>query len=242
MTEIALQRLPGKIAIVTGGSSGIHGAKVVSIDLNEPVEPEVPYPNQGVSFVKGSVTDALVWSSAIEEAKSLGGVANVLVQCAGTPGREGLLDTTVEKWNHVMNVNCTSIMYGMQVFIKELIEAKQPGSIVNVSSLAGVVTMGGGFAYEASKAACGHMCKTVALDFAKDGIRANCVAPGLTITGMTRNSSRPASSKQYMLDRTPLARWGTAEETAYSILYLSSDEAAYVTGQTICHDGGYSAA
>ncbi|WVQ70097.1 uncharacterized protein L199_008322 [Kwoniella botswanensis] len=226
MTDSGLSRLPGKVAIVTGGSSGIgratvelfvkHGAKVVSIDLNEPVAPEAPYPEQ-VVFVPGSVTDEQVWSRALREAKSLGGVADVLVQCAGIPGREGLLDTTIEKWNYVLSVNCTAIMYGMQVFIKGLVEAGQPGSIVNVSS-------------------------TVAIDFAKHGIRANCVAPGLTITGMTRNSTRPASSKQYMLDRTPLNRWGTAEETAYSILYLSSDEAAYVTGQTICHDGGYSAA
>ncbi|WWD01409.1 hypothetical protein V866_008353 [Kwoniella sp. B9012] len=214
MTDSDLSRLPGKVAIVTGGSSGIgratvelfvkHGAKVVSIDLNEPVAPEAPYPMQ-------------VWSRALQEAKSLGGVADVLVQCAGIPGREGLLDTTIEKWNYVLSVNCTAIMYGMQVFIKGLVEEGKPGSIVNVSS-------------------------SVAIDFAKHGIRANCVAPGLTITGMTRNSTRPASSKQYMLDRTPLNRWGTAEETAYSILYLSSDEAAYVTGQTICHDGGYSAA
>ena len=128
--------------------------------------------------------------------------------------------------------------------------------------------MGGGFAYEASKAACTHMTKTVSLEFASRRIRANCVAPGLTITGrlgqgncgltsgMTRSTTRPESSRRYMLDRTPLDRWGTAMETAYSILYLAvgqsprqrsqlmvqSDEAAYVTGQTICHDGGYSAA
>ncbi|OCF32249.1 hypothetical protein I317_06467 [Kwoniella heveanensis CBS 569] len=198
MSNEDLRRLPGKIAIVTGGSSGIgratvelfvrHGAKVVSIDLDDPAEPETPYP-QGIVFVKGSVTDEHVWANAIDAAKSLGGVANILVQCAGLPGRERLLDTTMDSWNRVLNVNCTSIMYGMQVFIRALVEAKRPGSIVNVSSLAGVIAMGAGIAYEASKAACTHMSKTVAWEYAEDGIRANCVAPGLTITGLCLKQS-----------------------------------------------------
>ena len=81
--------------------------------------------------------------------------------------------------------------------------------------------MGGGFAYEATKAACCHMTKTVAWEYASKGIRANAVCPGLTITGMTRKSNRPESSKQYMLDRTPLRRWAEAVETAYMILYLA---------------------
>jgi NAD(P)-dependent dehydrogenase (short-subunit alcohol dehydrogenase family) len=127
-------------------------------------------------------SDQDVWALAISKAETLG-TLNILVQCAGIPGRASLLDTTIDDWNRVFAINTTAVMYGMQVFIKGLLASGSPGSIVNVSSLAGVVTMGGGFAYEASKAACTHMSKTVAFEYGPKGIRANCVAPGLTVTG-----------------------------------------------------------
>ncbi|GFZ51724.1 hypothetical protein JCM24511_09492 [Saitozyma sp. JCM 24511] len=244
------QRLEGKIAVVTGGSSGIgkatvdlfvaQGAKVVSIDLSEPVEPETPYA-EGVIFVKGSVTDQDVWTAATIAAKDrLGGIPNVLVQSAGIPGRARLTDTSLEQWERVFNVNVTSLFMGMKVFIAGLLEVGQPGAIVNISSLAGIRAQRAGAAYEASKAACAHLSTSTAVEYAGSGIRVNCVAPGLTITGMTRNSDRPASAVQKWLDRTPLGRWGTAGEVAYSCLYLCSDEASFVTGVVLAHDGGWS--
>ncbi|ORY23119.1 3-alpha--hydroxysteroid dehydrogenase [Naematelia encephala] len=246
-----MSRMSGKIALVTGGSSGIgkasvdlfvqHGAKVVVIDLAEPEEPETPFPDE-VILVRGSVESEDNWETAMRAAQdAFGGIPNVLVQSAGVPGRARLTDTTLEQWTHVFDINVHAVFLGMKTFITALLEAGQQGSIVNISSLAGITGMRAGAAYEASKAACTHMCKSAAVEYAQQGIRVNCVAPGLTITGMTRKSDRPASSVQGFMDHTPMRRWGTATEVGYAILYLSSDEASYVTGQAFAHDGGYSA-
>lgn len=245
---LSAQRLSGKIALVSGGSSGIgratvnlfalHGAKVVVIDRDPPF---TSFPDN-VVLSTGSVAAEADWQAAVELAVTTYGASpDVLVQCAGISGKARIHEATLEEWERVFSVNTTGVFLGMKTVIGALLKDGRPGAIVNISSISGLRGMKTGVAYEASKGGCTQLTRSAAVDYAKDNIRVNAVHPGLTKTEMIIKANRPTSAYEVMMAHTPLNRWGTPEEVALAILYLSSDEASFVTGLMFTHDGGFTA-
>jgi len=216
-----------------------HGARVVVIDRQPPLK-DLP---AGVLFHQGSVTSAEDWSTVLSLAETTFGVATILVNNAGILSEVKLPDMTDTEWERVMSINSTGVFYGMRAFIKNLIAKKLPGSVVNISSMAGIRTMGigAGIAYESSKASCCHMTKSAARDHGPSGIRVNCVLPGMTITEMTiKGTGRDKEHFSTMTnDHVPLGRWSTPDEVASVVLFLASDDSSYVTGLLLVHDGGF---
>ncbi|KAL1404919.1 hypothetical protein Q8F55_008531 [Vanrija albida] len=245
-----MTRLQGKIAIITGGSSGIgkaavdlfvaNGASVVAVDLTEPSAPEEPYP-KGVEFVKGSVVLPETWTRAFEAAKKVFGAnPNVLVNNAGVAHHAPLVEVSGEDWERVYDVNLRAPLHGMQVFIRTLLAEERKGSIVNISSIAGINGFPYCAAYGSSKAALANLTKVAAAEYGAKGIRVNAIAPGSTNTALTRNLP-PAehAGMQQMIAVTPLGRIGEPVDVANAIVYLSSDEADYMTGHVLVLDGGF---
>lgn len=241
-------RLKGKIALISGGSSGIgrstvqlfvlHGARVIVLDRDPPV---VPFEGN-VVLQLGSVALESDWDAAIQlSIDSFGETPNVLVQSAGIIGKSRLHLTTLEEWERTFAVNSTGIWLGMKHFINPLLESDRAGTIVNISSVAGLLGCRAGVSYEASKGACTQMSRSAAVDYANEKIRVNSISPGLVKTELTEKSNRPEEEKQRMLSHTPLGRWGHPDEVAASILFLCSDEACFVTGLTFTCDGGWTA-
>lgn len=158
-----------------------------------------------------------------------------LVNCAAISRPTKPLDITPEEWRSVYLVNTESTFFCCQTFIRQLLERQRPGSIVNLSSIAG--HSGGvnnGIHYGSSKAAIMAMTRGLARAFGKDGIRVNCVAPGVIDTAMAR--AVPGSEER--VKSAPLGRLGTSAEVADTIAYLLGEGASYLTGQTLDVNGG----
>jgi NAD(P)-dependent dehydrogenase (short-subunit alcohol dehydrogenase family) len=247
-------RLHGKIALISGGARGMgavearlfakEGAKVTIGDVLEDegrkLEAEINAIGGEALFVRLDVTREADWQKAVEATVNRFGKLNVLVNNAGISGRGRVEDTAVEEWDRVMDVNAKGVFLGTKVAIPAMRQGG--GSIINISSQLGLVgTDHSSPQYQASKGAVRLLTKATAIQYAKEGIRANSVHPGPIVTPMTAAARADPERYRLMLSRVPLGCYGQPEDVAYGVLYLASDEARWVTGSELVIDGGWTA-
>lgn len=261
-------RLPGKVAIVSGGASGIgaetarvfaaHGAIVAIADmqheLGEQVAGEINAAGGQASYHPLDVTDEARWIALVAEIEGRYGKVNVLGNIAGVSGRpagqtlqpSGVMtgfsieNTTLDIWNRVMDVNSTGVFLGTKSVIPTMRRAGG-GSIINISSICGIVGSFGNAAYHASKGSVRLLTKATAIQHAKEQIRANSIHPGFVDTPMARPGLLGNESGKARMDATPMGRFGKPIDIAMGCLYLASDESAWVTGSELVIDGGMTA-
>jgi NAD(P)-dependent dehydrogenase (short-subunit alcohol dehydrogenase family) len=262
------KRLSGKVAIITGGASGIgeetarlfadHGASVVLCDVQDELGHSVTHEitdGGGVAEYRTlDVCSEAQWVALIAEVERKYGKIDVLGNIAGISGRPAgmtvqasgvmtgmaLADQTLESWNRIMEVNSTGVFLGTKHVIPAMQRAGG-GSIINISSICGIVGSFANAAYHASKGAVRIFSKSAALQYAKDQIRVNSVHPGFVDTPMARPGLLGDESGKARMDATPLGRFGKPIDIAYGCLYLASDEASWVTGSELVIDGGMTA-
>lgn len=246
---IQAQRLLGKVAIITGGASGIgeatamlfaqHGAKVVVADLSEARAEDVvkrigQQSGTAIAF-KTDVTNEASIAGLVARACAEFGRIDVLVNSAGVAMSKLEVETSLEEWNTVMAINSTGTFLVSKHVIPHM-KQSGGGSIVNIASIAANVGWAGFGAYCASKGAVRAFTKATAVGHGREGIRANSVHPGVTETPMTAEALA-ASAGRYE-GTTQIGRFGQPIDIANCCLFLASDESAYVTGSELIVDGG----
>ena len=250
-----MARLAGKVALISGGARGMgaaearlfaqEGAQVVIGDILEAegraLAESLTAKGHEVVFVRLDVTRESDWQQAVDLAVSRFGKLNVLVNNAGISAHGRIEDTTAESWDQVMAVNAKGVFLGTKAAIPAMRRAGG-GSIVNISSQLGIVgTEVTSPQYSSSKGAVRLFTKVTALQYAKERIRANSVHPGPIVTPMTERRRADPAIRDLLTSRIPLGRYGEADEVAYGVLYLASDEASFVTGSELVIDGGWTA-
>ncbi|KAI9034295.1 short-chain dehydrogenase/reductase SDR [Hyaloraphidium curvatum] len=249
-------RLGGKVALVSGGARGMgaahvrklaqHGAKVVFGDilteLGSKHEAELRAQGLDVRFVKLDVTRAEDWEAAVAACKDWGGV-DVLVNNAGILEMRDAVELDEQGWQRTMDVNAKGVWLGMKHCVPNMKE-KGKGSIINVSSIYGLIGAEGYLAYTASKGAVTLMTKSACETYGPLGIRTNSIHPGAIDTDMLAEEVRllPPGGLQRFIDSTPLRRLAAPEEVSNCVLFLASDESSYVSGAELTVDGGLLAA
>lgn len=250
-----MNRLAGKVALVTGGNAGIgeaiakvfarEGAAVLITgrrkeELDRVVREIVQQRGQAAA-VAGSVTDETHARAAVAQAVRQFGALDILINNAGVGefGRR-IHELDDDTWARVLDVNLTGVVRMTRAAVVEMLKRRR-GSIVNISSIASVVGIPQLPAYAASKGGLDALTRSIAIDYASDGIRCNVVNPGLVATPMAAPLMANPEQLDPILSRYPLRRPGTPEEVANMVLYLASDEAAWVTGGTYMVDGGMTA-
>ena len=247
-------RLDGKVAIISGGARGMgaaearlfagEGASVVIGDVlvedGRRIEAELNEAGGRALFVTLDVTSEEDWKNAVVQAVQRFRKLDVLVNNAGIYRTVPIEETTLEEWNEVMSVNATGVFLGTRYAIPEMRKAGG-GSIVNISSTAGLVGSGRGSAYGVSKGGVRLLTKYTAIQHASEGIRANSVHPGPIDTDMIAENISNPKGLAASIARVPLGRIGTIEDVIKGVLFLASDESSYVTGSELVIDGGMSA-
>jgi NAD(P)-dependent dehydrogenase (short-subunit alcohol dehydrogenase family) len=248
-------RLAGKVALISGGARGMgavearlfanEGAKVALGDILEDegrkLEAEIHATGGEALFVRLDVAREGDWQKAVEATVSRFGKLDILVNNAGISGRGRVEDTPVEEWDRVMEVNAKGVFLGTKVAIPAMRQSGG-GSIINISSQLGLVgTDHSSPQYQASKGAVRLLTKATAIQYAKEGIRANSVHPGPIVTPMTEAARADPERYKLMLSRIPLGCYGQPDDVAYGVLYLASDESRWVTGSELVIDGGWTA-
>lgn len=249
-------RLSGKVALISGGVKGIgaattelfihNGASVIFGDILEKegkqTEKRLQKIGANVMFVPLDVTSEPDWENAVAKTIEKFGKLDIMVNNAGISGIDGTENTTTKVWDTIMSVNAKGVFLGTKVAIPEM-RRIGGGSIINISSQMGIVgSPTSSPAYQASKGAVRTFTKSVAIRHAKENIRVNSVHPGPILTSMTQDRiGKVGAIRNSYIERVPLGRIGTAEEVAYGILYLASDESSYVTGTELIIDGGWTA-
>lgn len=250
-------RLAGKVALVTGGASGIgaatarlyarEGARVAIVDINDNLGRGVADDIGDALYLHLDTTNEDEWRSVVARILERFGRLDILVNAAGVSGRipgtatpPKLEDQDIENWNAVMNVNSTGIFLGMKHVIRAM-RAAGGGSIVNISSIYGLVGSPHSVAYHASKGSVRLSTKAAALQYASENIRVNSVHPGFVTSPMTQIMHDDPELARPRLDKTPLGRFGTPEDIANGCLFLASDESAWMTGSELVIDGGMTA-
>ena len=247
-------RLENKVALISGGARGMgaveaklfaeEGAKVIIGDILEEegrkVEAEINEAGGECVFVLLDVSSEEAWQNAVNEAVSRYGKLDILVNNAGIYRAHNVEETTSDEWDQVMDINAKGVFLGTKHAIPAMRDAGG-GSIVNISSVAGLVGSRATSAYNASKGAVRLLTKSTSIQYASDGIRANSVHPGTIETPMTEGFLADPSMRQDRMDRTPIGRLGKPEDVAYGALFLASDEASFMTGSELVIDGGRTA-
>jgi NAD(P)-dependent dehydrogenase (short-subunit alcohol dehydrogenase family) len=236
-----VNRLDGKVALVTGCSRGIgqaiaevfaeEGATVVATSRSmEPGQLD------GIDCRSLDVANEQEWIDTVAAVVNQYGHVDVLVNNAGIIAYESLHELSTAEWNAVVATNQTGTWIGMREVIPHMI-AQGGGSIVNVSSIWGSVAVSGAHAYHATKGAVRNMSKSAAITYATDSIRVNSVHPGFIWTPLTQ--AQAPEINDYVVGQTPMGRAGQPREVANCILFLASDESSFVTGSELVVDGGY---
>ena len=247
-------RLEGKSCLISGSAKGLgraqarlfasEGARVAVGDILESEAARL------VDELSGSGADSLLvrldvtsegdWSRAVDAVMEEFGALDVLVNNAGIYNRALAEDTTLEEWERVMSVNARGVFLGTKAAIPAM-RRSGGGSIVNMSSVAGLVGSRTQTVYNASKGAVRLLTKSTAVQYALEGIRANSVHPGVIETDMLSEVLRNEDERATRIASTPIPRFGTPEDVAHGVLFLASDESSYVTGAELVIDGGLTA-
>ena len=248
-------RLKDKVAFISGGARGMgaveatlfagEGAKVaigdVLVDEGQSVAAEIESSGGECMFVPLDVTSESDWSAAISATLDRFGRLDILVNNAGISGRGLVHETTETDWDRVMDINAKGVFLGTKVAVGAMLESGG-GSIINISSQLGLVAMETSSPqYQASKGAVRLLTKLTAVQYAAHGIRCNSVHPGPIMTAMTEPRRQDPAVYAEMLSRIPMGRFGEPEEIAKGVLYLASDESAWITGSELVLDGGWTA-
>ena len=240
-------RLDGKVAIVTGGARGqggaeaalfrAEGAEVVITDVLADAG-RAHAGTIGAMFVAHDVRSEEEWAEVVRQTTERHGRIDVLVNNAGIFRRGKLLDTSLDDYRTMIDINQIGVFLGMKAVGPTMI-GQQSGSIVNISSIAGLLSAPNAFAYGASKFAVRGMTKTAAVELARANIRVNSIHPGLIDTDMmTEVTSGDATRHDRLTTIVPLRRMAEADEVASLALFLASDESRYCTGSEFVIDGG----
>jgi NAD(P)-dependent dehydrogenase (short-subunit alcohol dehydrogenase family) len=166
------------------------------------------------------------------------GRIDILVNCAGVTQRQSTLEFPEERWSEILDVNLNGTLRACQIFGKTML-VQGSGSIINIASLATFVAFRDVAAYGASKAAVGALTKSLAVEWAKSGVRVNAIAPGIFPTALNEQLVKGTERGKELLQRTPMARFGEANEIAGAAIFLASDAASFVNGEILVVDGGY---
>ena len=244
-------RLDDKVALISGGGRGMgatearlfasEGARVVLGDVLEEeghqVEAEIAEAGGHAVFVKLDVTREEDWQNAVDTAVTRYGKLDILVNNAGI-WTGGTVETqSIEGWDRTMDINAKGLFLGTRAAIPAMRESGG-GSIVNISSVAGIIGSVGATAYNASKGAVRILTKSTAVQYAREGIRCNSVHPGPIETDMILAVYPDEETRTDRLTSIPMGRMGRMEEVAKGVLFLASDEASYMTGSELVIDGG----
>ena len=247
-------RLEGKVALISGGARGqgavearlfaSEGAKVVIgdilDDLGRQVEAEIAEAGGDITYVHLDVTSESDWEDAVRAAVDGYGKLDILVNNAGILIRASVEDTTVEDWDRIMDINAKGVFLGTRATIPAMRDAGG-GSIINISSVAGLQGSPQSAAYSSTKGAVRILTKSTAVQYAKENIRCNSVHPGIIYTDMTSDSLDTEEGQRNWMSRVPLRRLGQSEDVANGVLFLASDESSYMTGSELVIDGGITA-
>lgn len=248
LEEYKMTRLLDKIAIVTGGASGMgeshvrrfveEGAKVVLTDINEEAGAALASElGENALYVKHDVTDEAGWQEVIEKTEAAFGPVNVLVNNAGISMSKSISDMSLEDYKKIIDINQVSVFLGIKSVLSSMQKA-DGGSIINISSMNGIV--GGAVGYTDSKFAVRGLTKAAALQLGGLGIRVNSVHPGVIETPMVTSGDAIEQIKQFA-KQIPMQRMAQSEEVTNMVLFLASDEASYSTGSEFIIDGGMTA-
>jgi NAD(P)-dependent dehydrogenase (short-subunit alcohol dehydrogenase family) len=247
-------RLADKVTIVTGGGTGIgaaiartfahEGAKVTITgrrkELLDEVADQIAAAGGHALAVPSSVTDEADVQRAVQATLATFGRVDILVNNAGNLSHAGPLhETSDEIWDNVMDVFLKSVFRFSRAVIPHM-QRQGGGSIVNIGSVLGLKAALAFpvHPYAVAKAGVAMLTKTIAVHYAKDGIRCNCVAPALTETPMIESRLKDAAVRRTMEAQCPLGRLGRPDDIAQAVLYLASDDAAWTTGTIVTVDGG----
>jgi NAD(P)-dependent dehydrogenase (short-subunit alcohol dehydrogenase family) len=247
-------KLQGKVAIITGATDGIgkatalkfasEGAKVIMVGRDEArgrsAEAEVKKVGDGV-YLKADVSDSSQVKKFIEETIRRHGRIDVLVNNAGIVHAGTILTTSEEIWDQIIDINLKGVFLCCKYTIPHM-QKNGGGVIVNIGSINSMMAMENEAVYDTSKGGVLMLTKTIAVDFAKSNIRANCILPGAVESTMLEASlnaaSDPAKAREWTIQRHPVGRIGKPEEIAEVALFLAADAPPFMTGATIPVDGG----
>ena len=232
-------RFSGRVALVTGGASGIgraaarrflaEGARVATLDLRAD-------PSDGILAISGDVSRSADADAALARVEQELGRIDVLVCAAGIPGASlPTLEVSDDEWRRVLAINADGVFYCNRAAARSMVE-RGYGRIVNVASMAGKEGNPMAAAYSASKAAVIALTKAIGKDLARTGVLVNCIAPAVVETPILDGLAQ--SHIDYMVERIPMGRMGTADEVAALICWLASDECSFSTGATYDISGG----
>lgn len=246
-------RLENKIALITGAGGGFgramavifarEGARIFATDRHEDRAREtadaVTRVGGEATAIRVDVADTDDIASLLKTIESDAGRLDVLVNNAGITQREDFRHITDEQWQEIFDINLTAAMRLSRDGLK-LLKVSGRSSIINISSIMERVHVRQLSAYSTTKAALAGMSRAMAVEYAAFNVRVNYLCPGYAETAMTDRILRNPAVRKGLLDRTPLNRFASSEDIAHAVLFLASDEAAFITGEGLTVDGGMS--
>jgi NAD(P)-dependent dehydrogenase (short-subunit alcohol dehydrogenase family) len=244
--------LSGRCAVVIGGTSGLGkaislglaaaNADVVAVSRRaEEVDRaagEIESLGRRTLRLQADVSSRASLERLHGQVLSAFGRIDILVNSAGVTRRQPVSDCSEKTWSHILDINLTGTLRACQVFGRTML-AQKSGAIINIASLATFVAFHDVAAYGASKAAVGSLTKSLAVEWARHGVRVNAIAPGIFPTALNESLIHGTARGRELLRRTPMGRYGNPDELTGAAVFLASDAAAFVTGQVIVVDGGF---
>ena len=241
-------RIEGKVALVTGGASGVgratvelfvrEGAQVVFTDLNADAGASLAAGLGGKAFfVLQDAASAADWDAVMATVRERFGRLDILVNNAGILIKGSIEDASLDDWQRLMRVNADSVFLGCKAAVA-LMKTGSGGSIINMSSVNAILAIPNIASYVVSKGGVNQLTKVMSLALVDQGIRVNGIGPGSIATELLKKVMVDEAARAKIMSRTPMGRAGDPSEVASVALFLASDDASYLTGQTIYPDGG----